>query len=166
MASHWPFGHLSPKLCAKEGPGVKLAVWFPTTKSRESTSSWLQMESATWRWKDLGKGYNFGLNLVTIRLSSREIWVSKVPGLQSGQFRDNFGTPTWESQEKESFGCSPRNLAQRILYGERWWLPLSPGCGVSRDPKCPWLVPTPEGVPECVLITWVVCFDADSSLIY
>jgi hypothetical protein len=39
MASHWPFGHLQPKLWAKEGPGVKLAVWLPTTKSRESTSS-------------------------------------------------------------------------------------------------------------------------------
>jgi len=39
MASHWPFGHLQPKLWAKEGPGVKLTVWLPTTKSRESTSS-------------------------------------------------------------------------------------------------------------------------------
>jgi hypothetical protein len=39
MASHWPFGHLQPKLWAKEGPGVKLAVWLPTTKSRESISS-------------------------------------------------------------------------------------------------------------------------------
>jgi len=39
MASHWPFGHLSPKWWAKEGPGVKLAVWLPTTKSQESTSS-------------------------------------------------------------------------------------------------------------------------------
>jgi hypothetical protein len=38
MASHWPFGHLEPKLWAKEGPGVKLAVWLPTTKNRESTS--------------------------------------------------------------------------------------------------------------------------------
>jgi hypothetical protein len=26
MASHWPFGHLQPKLWAKEGPGVKLAL--------------------------------------------------------------------------------------------------------------------------------------------
>jgi hypothetical protein len=26
MASHWPFGHLQPKLWAKEGSGVKLAV--------------------------------------------------------------------------------------------------------------------------------------------
>jgi hypothetical protein len=39
MASHWPFGHLQPKLRAKEGPGVKLTIWLPTTKSRESTSS-------------------------------------------------------------------------------------------------------------------------------
>jgi hypothetical protein len=39
MASHWPFGHLQPKLWAKEGPGVKLAIWLPTTKSRESTFS-------------------------------------------------------------------------------------------------------------------------------
>jgi hypothetical protein len=37
MALHEPFGHLQPKLWAKEGPGVKLAVWLPTTKSREST---------------------------------------------------------------------------------------------------------------------------------
>jgi hypothetical protein len=39
MASHWSFGHLSPKLWAKEGPWVKLVVWLPTTKSRESTRS-------------------------------------------------------------------------------------------------------------------------------
>jgi len=38
MPSHWHFGHMQPKLWAREGPGVKLAVWLPTTKSRESTS--------------------------------------------------------------------------------------------------------------------------------
>jgi hypothetical protein len=54
MASHWPFGHLSPKLWAKEGPGVKLAVWLPTTKSRESTSSrplnW-ECDTSLERWR-------------------------------------------------------------------------------------------------------------------
>jgi hypothetical protein len=55
MASHWAFGHLQLKLWAKEGSGVKLAVWFPTTKSRESTSSWhpirvCNMELETSRW--------------------------------------------------------------------------------------------------------------------
>jgi hypothetical protein len=44
MASHWPFGHPQLKLWAKEGPEVKLAIWLPTTKSRESTSSWRRLE--------------------------------------------------------------------------------------------------------------------------
>jgi len=39
MASHWQFRHLQPKLWAKEGSRVKLVVWLPTTKSRESISS-------------------------------------------------------------------------------------------------------------------------------
>jgi hypothetical protein len=39
MPSHSQFGHLQPKLWAKEGPGVKLAVWLPTTKSRQSILS-------------------------------------------------------------------------------------------------------------------------------
>jgi hypothetical protein len=29
--------------------------------------------------------------------------------------RDNFGTPPWESREKEPFGCSLRAELQRIL---------------------------------------------------
>jgi len=36
MASHWSFGHLQPNLWAKEEPGVKLAIWLPTIKIRES----------------------------------------------------------------------------------------------------------------------------------
>jgi len=44
MALHWQFGHLQPKLWAKEGLGVKLAIWLPTTKSRESTSSRRRLE--------------------------------------------------------------------------------------------------------------------------
>jgi hypothetical protein len=37
MGSHCPFGHLKHKLWPNERPGVKLVIWFPTTKSREST---------------------------------------------------------------------------------------------------------------------------------
>jgi hypothetical protein len=49
--------------------------------------------------------------------------------------RDNFGIPLWESQEKEPFGCKSRGELQRILYGGRWWLPLSPGRGESSESK-------------------------------
>jgi hypothetical protein len=77
--------------------------------------------------------------------------------------RDSFETPTWESREKEPFGCSLRGETHRILYGGRWWLPPSLGCGESSSPKCPWLVPTPKGVPECELtLLWLV-LDADLS---
>jgi hypothetical protein len=47
-----------------------------------------------WRWKDLDEGYNFGLELVAIGLYSRELWPSKVSGVQPGQFRDSIaGVP-------------------------------------------------------------------------
>jgi len=46
--------------------------------------------------------------------------------------RDSFGTPTWESREKEPFGCSLNRELQSILYEGRWWLPPSPG----RDESC------------------------------
>jgi hypothetical protein len=117
----------------------------------------IRFESAIRPWKDLDEGYNFGSDLVAIECGSRELWAPKVLGLQSGQFRDNFGIPTWDSREFVPFGCSLYCELQSILYGGRWWLPPSPGRGVSCGPKCPWLVPTPKGVPEC---------DADSSLIY
>jgi hypothetical protein len=50
--------------------------------------------SATWRRKDLNEGYNFGLDLITIQLWSRELWQFKVPGVPPGQFRDSIsGVP-------------------------------------------------------------------------
>ncbi len=48
MASHEPFGHLQHKLWSEEGPGIKLAVWLPITKSWESTRPWcVQVECDT-----------------------------------------------------------------------------------------------------------------------
>jgi hypothetical protein len=77
--------------------------------------------------------------------------------------RDNFGTPFRESQEFVAFGCSLHYELQRILYGGRWWFPPSPGRGESCVSKCPWLVPTPKGVPNAKLTSCGWFFlDADS----
>jgi len=46
---------------------------------------------------------------------------------------DSFGTSFWESQKKMPFGCKCDGETQRILYGGRWWLPLSPGRGESSE---------------------------------
>jgi hypothetical protein len=98
MASHQPFGHLSPKLWAKEGPGVKLAVWLPTTKSRESTSSRPPNEECDTSLKRSWRGLQ-----VWFRPRCDQTWKSGVmsaqspetpPGTNSGQFRDsNLGVP-------------------------------------------------------------------------
>jgi hypothetical protein len=145
MASHWSFGHLQPKLWAKEGPRIKLPVWFPTTKSRESTPSRrLQMKCNQALESSRGE-----LQLWFRPQSNRRL----EPGVVSVQSpgsptRDNFGTPLWESWENVPFRCSSRGELQRILYGGRWWLPSSPGRGESSVSKCPWLVRHPRVFPN------------------
>ncbi len=54
----------------------------------------VRFERATWRWKDLDEGYNFGSDIIAIQLCSRELWRFKVPGVSPGQFRDSIsGVP-------------------------------------------------------------------------
>ncbi len=102
--------------------------------------------SATWHWKALNESYNFGLDLVPIWVRGEELWASKVPRLQPGTVSGlQLGSPG----KKKPFRCSLGGELQSILYGGRWWLPSSPGRGESCVSKCPWLVLTPKGVPEC-----------------
>jgi len=98
MASHEPFGHLQPKLWAKKRSGIKLAVWLPTTKSRESTrqfdsrplkvgnqpNSDVFKRSATWRWKALKESYKIVSDLISIGGLSKKLWMPKVSGVQLG----------------------------------------------------------------------------------
>jgi len=44
----------------------------------------LRIESAIRHWKDDDEGYKFGLDLIAIKLCSRELWAPKVPGLHPG----------------------------------------------------------------------------------
>jgi hypothetical protein len=154
MASHVPFGHLQPKLWAKKRPGVKLAVWLPTTKSRESTSSRRLQRECNMELK-----ISRGELQLWFRLRSNWNWQlgdmsSRSPGTPT---RDSFETPPWESWEKKPFGCSLGGRLQRTLYERRWWLPPSPNHGATNVSKCPWLVPTPKGVLECELtLLWLV----------
>jgi len=62
----------------------------------------------------------------------REVMSAQNPGSPN---RDSFGTPLWESREKEPFGCKCGRELQRLLYGGRWWLPSSPGRGESSESK-------------------------------
>ncbi len=68
--------------------------------------------SATRRWKALKEGYKFGSDLVPIEGQGEKLWCPKAPGVQN---RDSFGTPLWESRDKEPLGCGRGGVTQRIL---------------------------------------------------
>jgi hypothetical protein len=84
--------------------------------------------------------------------------------------RDSFGTISGLQLGSRGNLCHldvAPEMWRRVYYREYGGGVLpSPGRGEPCGPKCPWLVPTQKGVPECDLTTWVVCFDADSCLIY
>ncbi len=144
----WPrIGHLdiySPSYGQKKGRESNWQFDSRPLKVRNRPFPDIQFESATRRWKDLDEDYNFGWDFVAIRLCSRELWALKVPGLQSGQFRDNFGTPTWGSREKEPFGCSLTRSCREYYKGEGGGFPrvramvsqVSPNArGLSQHPR-------------------------------
>jgi hypothetical protein len=99
----WPrIGHLdicSPSYGQKKGRESNWQFDSRPLKVGNRPLPDVRFGSATWRWKDLDEGYNFGLDLVAIQLRSRELWHFKVPGVPPRQFRDNFGTPFRESRE-------------------------------------------------------------------
>jgi hypothetical protein len=84
MTSHWPFGHLQPKLWAKEGPGVKLAVWLPTTKSRESTYSRRTLQECDMELESSLRGLQLWFRPRPDRRSGRGAMKSQSPGTPIG----------------------------------------------------------------------------------
>jgi len=126
MASHEPFGHLQHKLWQKKGLGVKLTIWFPTTKSRELTRPrCAQVECDTPLESSQGELQ------VCFRPQPNRRFERRVMNSQSlgSPNQDSFGTPPWESWDKKPFGCMCHRETQRILYGGRWWLPPNLGRG-------------------------------------
>jgi len=132
MALHGPFGHLQHKLWPKEGPGVKLAIWLPTTKSRESTRPrFVQVECNTPLECSQGE-LQLCFKPHPNQRSEQIVMVVQSPRSPN---RDSFGTPPWVSRDKKPFRCGCRREAHSILYGGRWWLPPSPGRGVSSESR-------------------------------
>jgi hypothetical protein len=111
----WPcIGHLdicSPRYGQKKGRESNWQFDSRPLKVGNRPLPNLRIEISRNLWKDLDEGYNFGSDFITIRLCSWELWAPKVSGLQLGQFRDNFRTPTWESREKVPFECKCGGVA-------------------------------------------------------
>jgi hypothetical protein len=142
MASHWSFGHLQPKLWAKAGPGVKLPVWLPTTKSRESTRS----RRALGEWNPALKSFQRGLQVwfrpCPDRRLGREGMMSQSLGSpKPGQFRDStLGVPGQTTIWVWVWRSNVENTIGRMVV-----TPPEPGSWcVMWVRVSPWLVPTPN----------------------
>jgi hypothetical protein len=155
MSSHGPFGHMQHKLCAKEGLGVKLAIWLPTTKRWESTQPWcVQGECNTPLESSQGE-LQVCFRPHPNQRSEQRVMISWSPGSPN---RDNFETPPWESRDKRPFGYGCGGVTQRILYGGRCWLPPSSVRGESNESMLPVACPNTKSGSEGVLTNLFVGF--------
>jgi hypothetical protein len=156
MSSHDPFGHVKHKLWPKEGPWVELAIWFPTTKSRESTRfPCVQVAcniplNSSWR----------GLQL-WFRPHLNQMSTCKIMGPQScGE------SQRWQFQDFH-LGVSGQNaiwmwaLWRGTKYAIRGKVVASPKSGVWWVLwvwVCLWLVLAPKVLQLCInrLVVWFV----------
>ncbi len=115
----WPrIGHLdicSPSYGQKKGRESNWQFDSRPLKVGNRPVPDVRSESATRRWKSFFESYKIGSDLIAIRGRGEELWLSKVPGVQPGHIRDNFGTPFRESRENVTFGCHSRGVTQNIL---------------------------------------------------
>jgi hypothetical protein len=149
MALHWPFGHMQPKLWTKEGPGVKLAIWLPTTKSQESTCSRRALRECETELESSLRGLQLWFRPHPDQRSGRGAMKSQSPGTPtgtvSGQLRDSISGVSGKSDIRMPL---PWSNAEYTIGSK---VTLTPESG-------PWWVlcvqvpvasPNTQGCPEC-----------------
>jgi hypothetical protein len=153
MGSHCSFGHLKHKLWPKEGSGIKLAVWLPTKKSRESTRfTCLQTTCDI-----LLESSRQGLQLC-FRLHLHPRSIRKVMGLQSRGSPNlgDFGTPT--SGTKSHLDVAPVERCRVYYKGEGGGFPQIRAVVSLVCPCCPWLILAPKVLElHTNHLVWVLC---------
>jgi hypothetical protein len=81
MSLHDPFEHLKHKLWPKKG---RESNWQFNSRPLK-VKNWPDLLAcrwcATYRWKTLDKGYNFSLDLISIRGLHMKLWAPKVAGV-------------------------------------------------------------------------------------
>jgi hypothetical protein len=141
MGSHHPFGHLKHKLWPKEGPEVKLVVWFLTTKSQESTRFRCVQVACDTSWKVLNEGYNFASDLISIRGLHTKLWGSKVTRISTLVIS---GLPLGSPGTKSHLDVSPVG-SHRVYYkGEGGGFLQVRTLMSLVSSSCPWLVLAPK----------------------
>jgi hypothetical protein len=146
MGSHCPFEHLKHKLWPKERSGVKLAIWLPTIKSRESTQFPCVKMACDIPLKNSWQGLQLCFRPHLNQRFARKIMAPQSCGSPN---LGDFGTPTLESWHKKPFGCGPMERCRVYYKGEgggfpQIWVVVSLMCSC-----CPWLILAPKVLQLC-----------------
>jgi hypothetical protein len=97
--------------------------------------------SETHRWKNPEESYKFALDLIPIRGLSWELWVPKVPRVQTGTIsRLLFGN----LGNKSHLDAGAAEQRREYCMGEGGGFPQVQAVVNPVSQSCPWLVPTPK----------------------
>ncbi len=104
MGLHDPFEDLKQKLWPKKSQESNWQFDSHPLKVRSFHEIHAFRQHATYFLKALNEGYNFFLNLTSIKGVHKKLWPSKVSRVLISKISR---LPTWESQDRMTFGCSP-----------------------------------------------------------
>jgi hypothetical protein len=148
MDSNHRFEHLKHKLWPKERPGVKLVVWLPTIKSRESTQfpyvqvMWhIPLESS---WRGLQLCFRPHLD----RRSTHK--VMELQSCRSPNF-ENFGIPKWILRQKAIWMWASWRGTKYTIRGKVMAPPKFGPWWILWIWVCSWFVLTPKMLKLCTI---------------
>jgi hypothetical protein len=139
MGLYDPFGHFKHNFWPKERPGVKLEIWLPTTKSRESPWFPRVQVACDIPLESLDKGYNFASNLISIGGLHAKLWTPKVAGVPTVGI---LGLPFESLRTKWHLGAS--HVAKHKIYYKGLASPKSGLWWLLWVQVCPWFVLAPK----------------------
>jgi hypothetical protein len=155
ISSHDPFGNLKHKLWPKERPGVKLAIWLLTIKSRESPQFPCVQVACHILLKNSRQRLDLFLDLISIGGLHKKLWALKVAGVLTLGIS---GLPLGNPGTKCYLGAGPV-ARHRVYYKGKVVASLRLGpCWVLWIRICPWLVLAPKVFHLCInqLGVWFV----------
>ncbi len=99
--------------------------------------------SATHRWKALEESYNFGLDLVLIRIQGEKLWAPKVPRVQT---RTVSGLHFGSSGKKNHLDASAAESCREYYMGEGGGFPRVRAVVSQVSPRSPVVCPNTKSV--------------------
>jgi hypothetical protein len=139
--------NLKHKLWSKEGPGVKMSIWLPTSKVKNRPDFLVCRWHATYHWKALDDGYNFALDLISIWGYKQSYGAPKSQESQLWEFQDS---QVGDSRQSDIWMPAPWPGIEYTIRGKMVASPKSRSWWVLWVRVCMWLVLTSKVLQLCI----------------